>query len=260
MPVSSAAAQPLPSRAVTLSRILVRLRSKMEQTKRRTWFELQRTHYYTNPPAIRTTAELAAALVHFHVTLGEDELRLLMQSFVDEQSGGFSFRALSARLYPMDRQDGWGFERRDEVVASERLHSGARKAQELPADSISALPASTFAATASAFPVVFAATSSTTASSNAKPATASFTTAAAAKLSTARAKYTAAAASKRPATAAPAASSGRPTAASHHSSRYVKQPTAIGRVYSERVFDSGERESQRTAYVKYVNEGHWVRV
>ena len=261
---------PLPSSSVTLSRLLVRIRNKMETTRRRTWYELQRNHYYTNPPAIHTTAELATALQHFHVSVSEDELRLLMVSFRDNDSGssssssgGFSFKRLAARLYPIDRAEGWGFDSRDATMSgssapivnskgvAERPQSAAGKRA-----AAAAAPAArtVLTSTTSAFPVVFASPSSTSASTTAASLTASSTKPAAAAAT--RTSTTVSTPGKSTAVAV----STRTSAPLHHPSRYVKQPTAIGRVYTERVYDSSEHESQRTAYIKYVNDGYWTRV
>ena len=251
---TAALVQPMPSRATTLSRLLVRIRNKMETTKRRTWYELQREHYYTHPPAVHNTAELATALQHFHVSATEDELRLLLVSFQDDSVGGFSFKRMAARLYPTDREDGWGFEPRPVSSGSavKRPQSGLNKT--------GMSQAAAFTATASAFPVVFASSSSANATAIAasvsKPA-ATMSTGSNRKTSTAK-SATAAAAYNR---TAAVMSSTRPSAAVlHHSSRYVKQATSIGRVYTERQYDSSEHETQRTAYIKYVNDGYWVRV
>ena len=83
------------------ARLLSRLRSSMETTKRRTWFELQRCHYFAHPPTIATHAELALALQHFHATATDAELRLLFALFPDGR-GGFSFRAFGQHLYPLN--------------------------------------------------------------------------------------------------------------------------------------------------------------
>ena len=85
----------------SLSRLLSRLRSSMETTKRRTWFELQRCHYYAHPPSILTHADLSLALQHFHATATHHELTLLFSHFPDG-AGGFSFRAFAQHLYPLD--------------------------------------------------------------------------------------------------------------------------------------------------------------
>ena len=257
--------QPLPSRSIVLSRLLVRIRNKMETTKRRTWFELQRDHYFTNPPAIHNTTELASALQHFHVSLGEDELRLLMASFNDEALGGFSFKRMAARLYPMDGVA--GFDGRGEAVhgggVQSVLDAGVAESARSSAGKvgvIAAVPAgrtAPFASTASAFPVMFASPSSTNTSTSITSIIRRAVPTSTTTKSTAAAKPTAFTASRR---SAALPSSTRASAPLHHPSRYVKQATAIGRVYTERVYDSSEHESQRTAYIKYVNDGYWTRV
>ena len=243
--------------------------------QKRTWFELNRHDYYTNPTAIRTTAELATVLQHFHVTASEDELRLLMVSFGDESGGGgFSLKRLAARLYPMDRSDGWGFQRRggvESVVSAgdgwtvpekgvaERFRSEVNKAN---------FQTSAAASTSSSFPVVYASpSSSTTASSKCAFSNRATSTAPARTINptapTASKSTGATTTTKRPSTASSSSSSrsaGGAQQQHHTSSRYVKKETAIGRVYNERVYDSSLQETQRTAYVKYINDGYWVRV
>ena len=87
----------------TLTRLLTRMRASMETVKRRTWWELQRHHYYVDDSAIRTPQDLARALQHFHVSCTDAELLLLFFYFPDDQQPrGFSFRRLAQRLYPAE--------------------------------------------------------------------------------------------------------------------------------------------------------------